>query len=390
MEPKTYPLAGVQASSIAGDIDAVALFVTLVAVFFSVGIAVAIILFAVKYRRGARVDRSNAPLHSVPVEIAWTVIPLIIALSIFGWASTLYFRHMQVPPGAMEVYVVGKQWMWKLQHPEGRWEMNELHVPVGKPVVLTMTSEDVIHSFYVPAFRLKQDVIPGQFTQLWFTPTKPGTYHLFCAEFCGAFHSTMVGTVTVMEPDEYAKWLTTGNVQQTFAEVGAQLFRQYGCSGCHAGNSSVKAPPLEGIFDKSVPVQIPRPGTPLEQIPATTVVADTKYIHDSIVQPEKLIAAGYRNIMPSFRNRLTEEQIFALVHYIRSMAEQAPPARGSRGDVTGLTPEDYKARIGFVPDNIKQITGGNGAAGGRNGAAPGGRTGTTGGGGAVGNGTPQQ
>ena len=370
MEPSNYPLSSVPASSVAGEIDALALFITLVTAFFSLGIFIAVVVLAVKYRRGARVDRSNPPVHNVPMEIAWTVLPLIIALGIFAWTSMVFFRQTQVPAGAMEVYVVGKQWMWKLQHPEGRWEMNELHVPVGKPVVLTMTSEDVIHSFYVPAFRLKKDVIPGQFTQLWFTPTRPGNYHLFCAEFCGSFHSTMVGSVTVLEPDEYEKWLASGNVQQTLAQRGAELFRQHGCSGCHAGNSSVKAPPLEGIANEMVPVQIPKPGTPLEQIPASTTVADTKYLHDSIVLPEKMIAAGYRNIMPSFRNRLTEEQIFALVHYIKSLGDQRPSLRGSRGGQVGiLTPEDYKARVGFEPENLKSITRGEGAAGGGAGAA---------------------
>ncbi|MGV3720251.1 MAG: cytochrome c oxidase subunit II [Actinomycetota bacterium] len=374
MQATTYPLSGASASTIAGDIDAVALFVTLVAAFFSLGIFIAVIILTVRYRRGAKVDRANAPLHSVPIEIAWTVIPLIIALGIFGWSAMVFFRQVQVPPGSMEIYVVGKQWMWKLQHPEGKWEMNELHVPAGKPVVLTMTSEDVIHSFYVPAFRLKQDVIPGVYTQLSFTPTKPGTYHLFCAEFCGTYHSTMVGKVVVMEPADYQKWLTTGNVQQSLAERGGELFRQYGCSGCHAANSSVKAPPLEGIYGETVAVQQPKPGLPLEQTAATTAIADNKYIHDSIVLPEKLVAAGYRNIMPSYRNRLTEEQILALVQYIKALGNQSPPPRGNQGgSLSTLTPEDYKARTGFVPENVDKITGGAGATSGA-GATTGGNT----------------
>jgi cytochrome c oxidase subunit 2 len=365
VQANTYPLTGARASTIAGDIDAVALFVTLVAAFFSIGIFIAVVALTVRYRRGNRVSRANAPLHNVPVEIAWTVIPLMIALTIFGWSAMLYFRHTQVPPDAMEIYVVGKQWMWKLQHPEGKWEMNELHVPVGKPVVLTMTSEDVIHAFYVPAFRLKQDVIPGQYTQLWFTPTKTGTFHLFCAEFCGTYHSTMVGKIVVMEPDDYQKWLTTGNVQQSLAQKGGELFRQFGCSGCHAANSSVKAPPLEGIYGETIAVQEPQGNTPLEQIPAKTIIADNKYIHDSIVLPEKLIAAGYRNIMPSYRNRLTEEQILAMVHYIKSLGNEAPPPRGNEGGtLTNLTPEDYKARTGFIPENVDSITRGGGATSG--------------------------
>jgi cytochrome c oxidase subunit II len=258
--------------------------------------------------------------------------------------------------------------------------MNELHVPVGRPIKLTMTSEDVIHSFFVPAFRLHQDVIPGEYVQTWFTPTRVGNYHLFCAQFCGTNHSTMVGTVFVMDPADYQQWLSTGSNQETLAQEGARLFIRHGCSGCHGGNASVRAPSLEGIYGKPVAVQIPPPGTPpqalvglLPKIQATTILADNRYIHDSIVLPEKEIAAGYRPIMPSFKNRLTEEEILKLVAYIRSLgnttgagilSSQGPPSRG-------LSPEEYRARVGFTPSNIKALTGGS--AGQPEGAAPAGR-----------------
>jgi cytochrome c oxidase subunit II len=345
--------------------------ISAVAVFFSAAIFITIIAFAVRYRVGSRVDRSHPPLHNIPVELAWTIIPLGIAMGIFAWATSLYFHNVRVPPGAMEIHVVGKQWMWKLQHPSGRWENNTLHVPAGRAVKLTMTSEDVIHSFYVPAFRLKQDVIPGQFTQMWFTPTTPGEYHLFCAEFCGTLHSSMVGTVYVMDPKDYETWLSEGNVRQSAAMEGSRLFRRHGCSGCHGANSSVRAPLLEGIFGKPVPVQIAPAGVPAKQlasvlanVQAQTLIADTRYIHDSIVLPEKEIAAGYKPIMPSFKNRLTEEEVFNLVAYIRTLGEarQTGTGRqdytnrvspGSRQDNTGnLTAEDYRARTGFVPDNV--------------------------------------
>jgi cytochrome c oxidase subunit 2 len=362
------------ASTQAGPIDLIIWAINLVAAFFSLIIVVSIVYFSVKYRRGHKVDRSNPPLENLPIEIAWTVIPTVIVIVIFGWSTTVFLANKRMPKGATEISVVGKQWMWKLQHPEGRWEMNELHVPVGRPITLTMTSEDVIHSFFVPEFRLHQDVIPGEYTQTWFQPIRVGTYHLFCAQFCGTNHSTMTGTVTVMAPADYEEWLSTGSNQQTLAQEGARLFMQHGCSGCHGGNASVRAPSLVGIYGKPVAVQVPPPGTPpqalvalLPKIAATTVIADNRYIHDSIVLPEKEIAGGYRPIMPSFKNRLTEEEILKLVAYIRSLANDtgATVTSGSAAAATqgppsrGLTLEEYKARVGFTPANIKALTAGS-------------------------------
>ena len=375
----------------AGEVDLLSLAVTGVAAFFSLGIFIAIIFYSVYYRRGSKVDRSNPPQYNHLVELAWTGIPLFIALGIFVWATSLYFKNVRVPRNAMEIHVVGKQWMWKMQHPSGRWENNELHVPAGRPVVLTMTSEDVVHSFYVPAFRLKQDVIPGQFTQMWFEATKPGTYHLFCAEFCGTLHSTMAGSVTVMDPADYERWLTEGNVRENVAAAGERLFRRHGCSGCHGTGASVRAPSLEGIYGRPVPVQVRKEGVPLEQTQATTTIADTRYIHDSIVLPEQEIAAGYSPIMPSYKNRLTEEEILRIVAYIRALGNVREPGRGlqtpggARQDNTNtLGREDYDARTGFVPQTMPSGSGGPaGGAGGGGGAAappfggPGGAGGTT-------------
>ena len=236
------PFAPEQASTSAGSIDLLYTALNIMTLVFTVGIWIAIIYFAVQYRRGHKVDRSNPPLEHLGIELTWTIIPLIISLGLFVWATSLYFRNIRPPEGAMQVYVVGKQWMWKLQHPQGRWEMNELHVPSGRPVRLIMTSEDTIHSFYVPAFRMKMDVYPGKYSSMWFTPTKPGRYHLFCAEYCGTSHSGMVGSVVVMEPSDYERWLRSGNTTRTMAAAGEQLFRQYGCSGCHGEGSSVRAP----------------------------------------------------------------------------------------------------------------------------------------------------
>jgi cytochrome c oxidase subunit 2 len=329
-----------------------------VAVFFSLAIALAIVVLAVKYRQGAKADRSRPPQYNVPIEIAWTTIPLLIAMGIFVWSAALYFRQTRIPDNALPIQVVGKQWMWKLQQPTGRWENNELHVPVGKPVVLNMTSEDVIHSFFVPEFRLKQDVIPGQFTKMWFTPSRVGAYHLFCAQFCGTMHSGMVGTVYVQEQADYDRWLAEGKTSESVAAEGERLFRMHGCSGCHAGNGSVRAPLLEGIYGKMVPVQVIEPGKPLEQTQATTILADLRYLHDSIVLPEKEVAAGYKPIMPTFKNRLSEEEILKLIAYIRSMGEKNPSDPGRTDNTGGLSEEDYRARTGFVPPNINQLKGG--------------------------------
>jgi cytochrome c oxidase subunit 2 len=247
-------------------------------------------------------------------------------------------------------------------------------VPVGRAVELTMTSEDVIHDFFVPAFRLHQDVIPGEYTRIWFKPTRVGSYHLFCAQFCGTLHSQMTGTVTVMEPADYEQWLRTGSYPQTLAQAGAVLFRQHGCSGCHGAGSSVRAPVLEGLYGRPVPVQIVPQGTPPAQLrailaktPATTIIADDKYIHDCILLQTQ-IPAGFEPIMPVFKNQLNEQQVFQLTAYIKSLASSRTVTTGAPGGkYTGpLSLDEYRARTGFTPANIKALTGGaagNGSAG---------------------------
>jgi cytochrome c oxidase subunit 2 len=370
----TIPIAPPQASTTAGSIDLLFLGMSAIIAVFGVAVVVVLVWFVVKYRRGHKVDRSNAPVHNLPIEIAWTLIPLVLLLFMFVWASAVFLDLRRMPAGATEIYVVGKQWMWKIQHPEGRWENNALHVPVGRPVQLTMTSEDVIHDFFVPAFRLHQDVIPGTYTTMWFTPTRVGTYHLFCAQFCGTLHSQMTGMVTVMDPADYEQWLRTGTYQQSLVEAGAVLFRQHGCSGCHGAGSSVRAPVLEGLYGRPVPVQIVPQGTPparlravLAKTPAMTVIADDKYIHDCILLQTQ-IPAGFEPIMPVFKGQLSEQEVFQLTAYIKSLAASRILATGAAGGkYTGtLTPEEYRARTGFVPSNIKSLTGGatgNGSTG---------------------------
>jgi cytochrome c oxidase subunit 2 len=321
-------------------------------------ICVAIIFLAVKYRRGSKADRSNPPQYALTLELAWTIIPLAISLGLFAWSSIVFFDNIRIPSDAMNINVVGKQWMWKIQHPEGRWEMDELHVPINRDVKLTMTSEDVIHSFFIPAFRVKQDVLPGSYSNLWFRPTQLGTYRLFCAQFCGTGHSGMVGTVTVMRQADYEKWLREGNYEGSAASAGQRLFIKSGCSGCHGLNSSVKAPLLDGIYDKPVAIQIPEAGVPLEKVEATTTIADDRYIHDSIVLPEKEVAAGYRPIMPTFQDRLNEEQILQIIAYIKTLGTSNGGSNGgtkSEDMPPVVTPSEIHSRTGFVPGNMKDI-----------------------------------
>ncbi len=306
--------------------DALFWMIHLVALVFGGGIFAVLTFFVIRYRRGAMVNRHMSEHEGIALELAWTIIPLIILVMMFVWSTSAYFTMIRVPKGAMEVFVVGKQWMWKLQQPNGRWEMNELHVPIGKPIKLTMISEDVIHDFGLPAFRIKQDVIPGRYTNMWFEATQEGQYRIFCAQYCGTKHSIMGGFVHAMKPADYQAWLQTGNVQGTMASNGEQLFRQNGCTGCHGANANVRAPSLEGIWNKPVPVQVRQEdGTYVDRI----VTADYRYIHDSIVLPEKEVVAGYRSIMPTYRGQLTEENIAQLVDYIRSLGTSNGTSNGS-------------------------------------------------------------
>jgi cytochrome c oxidase subunit II len=364
-----------QASVQAGPVDGIFWVLNLITIFFTALICVGIVYFVVRYRKGARVDRSNPPLEHHVLELTWTIIPLIICLFIFGWSTIVYYKNKTIPKDALEVYVVGKQWMWKLQHPEGRWEMNTLTVPMGRNVKLTMTSEDVIHAFFIPEFRVKADVFPGRYTQLWFNATKTGTFRLFCAEFCGTDHSRMVGKVVVLEPGEYEKWLQTGNVNKSLAAKGEILYRQHGCSGCHGANSNVRAPYLEGLWGAQRPIQIPQGGVPLERVKSTVITADMRYIHDSIVLPQNEVAAGFRPIMPSYKGRLTEEEIVQIIEYIKTLKTSSGTNNGlSNGGIVGYpnSAAGNAKRTGNVgTDEVRARTGINSPATKSDGSRPG-------------------
>jgi cytochrome c oxidase subunit 2 len=311
------PFFPVEASTFAGPTDLLMVGLIALSSFFVLIVVVLITYFALKYRKGKPADRRNPPAGNTKMELGWIFGLLILSAGVFVWASVLYIRIYSPPTDAMEVFVVGKQWMWKFQHQEGQKEINELHVPLGRPVRLLMTSQDVIHSFYVPAFRVKRDVIPGRYSTMWFQATRPGEYHLFCAEYCGTNHSLMGGTIVVMEPRDYETWLSGSTVSVPLATAGAQLFQQLGCSSCHAQGAGVRAPSLQGLFGQPVPLQS-----------GGTVIADENYIRESIFFPQKKVVAGYEPIMPTYEGRITEEQVLQLIAYIKSIGEA--PAGGAQ------------------------------------------------------------
>lgn len=309
-----FHLFPVEASSGAAQIDWLFFGLVLMSLFFIAAVFLPITYFSIRYRRGSSADRSNPATGSNILETGWTVLPLIISLGFFTWGALIYFHIERPPRNALQVQVVAKQWMWKLQHAEGKREINELHIPLGQTVNLTMTSQDVIHSFFVPAFRVKQDVVPGRYTTEWFRATRLGEYHLFCAEYCGTNHSAMIGKVTVMRPADYQRWLTTGDSGQSLVLEGRRLFHEKGCSGCHVGSESVHAPPLEGVYGKQVPLAS-----------GEIVTADDQYLRDSILLPGKQISAGYENIMPSFSGHISEAEIMQIIAYLKSTSGEAGP-----------------------------------------------------------------
>jgi cytochrome c oxidase subunit 2 len=310
---QSLPFQPEQASSIARSVDELYFFLTAVTLFFTALIFSVIFYFMIKYRRRSPGERPKAIEGSFPLEVLWTAIPTLIVAVIFVWGSTLYFRNAEPPKGAMEIFVTGKQWMWKVEHPEGQREINELHVPLGRPVKLTMTSEDVIHDFFVPAFRVKKDVLPGRFTTLWFEATKVGTFHLFCAQYCGAFHAGMIGSIVVQEPDEYERWLAGGAPGESMEQAGEKVYQASGCPTCHLADGTGLGPSLVGVF-----------GHPVKLTTGETVTADDAYMRESILLPKAKVVLGYSPIMPSFQGQLTEEQLDNVIAYLRALGKAQP------------------------------------------------------------------
>jgi cytochrome c oxidase subunit 2 len=323
-----FPVRPVAASTYADDVDKLFFVLLALTLVFTVVTISVLIYLAVKYRRGAKVDRSDAHDHNTTLEIAWSAGPLVLALAVFLWSAKLFASVYAAPANAKEVFVIGKQWMWHLQHANGIRENNELHVPIGQAVKLTMISQDVIHAFYVPEFRLQRHVEPGHYSTMWFTPTKVGKYHLYCNMYCGTQHSEMGGWVYVMSREEYSKWYASGGAKAvavgglntpngglSMAQAGAALFQQYQCASCHSGDAVKrgKGPSLVGIY-----------GTNRQMANGKTVKADDGYLRNVLYYPNEYTLKGWPQGMPSYRN-LTEEQVLQINAYVKSLSGVTTP-----------------------------------------------------------------
>jgi cytochrome c oxidase subunit 2 len=306
-----FPLWPARASSTAGNVDALFIFLLIVSGMMTLLIFTAVVYFAARYRhrKGVLAEQIEG---STPLELTWSIIPLGVFLVIFAWGAIVYFNGRTPPRDATEVYVVAKQWMWKLEHAEGQREINELHVPVGRDVKLIMTSQDVIHSFFIPAFRVKQDVLPGRYTVLWFRAIKPGTYHLFCAEYCGTQHSGMIGDIIVQEPAQYEAWMS-GASNGPLSASGERIFAELGCATCHRSDSQGRGPNLLGVF-----------GRPVQLEDGRIVTVDENYIRESILDPGAKVVKGFKPVMPTFQGLVSEEQVNALVAYVKSLSQPGP------------------------------------------------------------------
>lgn len=321
---QTVPFAPEQASSFARDVDALYGFLWALTIVIGTLLTLLIFYFAVKYRRRTP-DHIPRPVRaSHRLEAIWVFVPFVVAMGIFVWSAMIYYRMYRPPEEAIDIYVVAKQWMWKFQHLDGHREINELHVPVGRKVKLTMTTEDVIHSFFVPAFRVKMDVVPGKYSTVWFEPTKAGRYHLFCTEYCGTSHSGMIGWVDVMEAPEYQAWLSGAAAGGSLAAAGGKLFEQLACNTCHKSDGTGRGPALEGVY-----------GKPVQLAAGQKIDADEAYLRESITNPKAKVVAGYEAIMPTFQGQVSEEQLLQLLAYIRSLASVQGPAPQSGASTPG-------------------------------------------------------
>lgn len=339
------PLIPESASTFSWRVDALYFYLSGVTLFFSLLISATLIFFVIRYRRRTPYEIPRPVAGSHKLETLWTVIPFLIAMTMFGWGARLYFEQYKPPQNAMEIYVVGKQWMWKLQHATGQREINELHIPVGRKVKLIMTSEDVIHDFFVPAFRTKADVVPGRYTTIWFEATKPGKYHLLCAEYCGMNHSGMTGSVYVMEPREFDNWLSGNAGNASPAAAGRELFQTLGCASCHGANGEGgRGPTLAGLIGRQ---------TPLEG--GQSIKADEAYIRESILNPQAKIVAGFPPIMPTFQGQVSEDQLVQLVAFIKSLSPggtTAPAGTGAGAASQAATPLPSPRASGSPTENI--------------------------------------
>jgi cytochrome c oxidase subunit II len=311
----SFPLFPDSASALSGEVDLLFIVWCVISVFFTILIAGLILYFMTRYRRRHPEDVGENERAAMWLEVGWSVIPLVIMLAMFAWGTRVFFRLYRPPADAVKFYAYGKQWMWKIQHPGGQREINTLHVPVNQPIKVELASEDVIHSFYIPAFRVKQDAVPGRPTSVWFKATKPGTYHLFCAEYCGTEHSRMIGRVVVLEAQDYEAWLAGGAAGKSMVASGAELFQSLACVTCHRAGATgriARGPALEGLYNRQVKLADGR-----------TLIADDAYLRESILTPAAKVVAGWEPVMPTFQGQVGEEQMTALIAYIHSLGAEA-------------------------------------------------------------------
>jgi cytochrome c oxidase subunit II len=328
------PFIPESASTMSWKVDALYFYLSGVTVFFTLLISSVLVFFVIRYRRRTPYEIPRPIAGSHKLETLWTIIPFVISMTMFAWGASVYFEQYSPPKNAIEIYVVGKQWMWKIQHSTGQREINELHIPVGRKVKLIMTTEDVIHDFFVPAFRIKADVVPGRYTSEWFEATKPGTYHLFCAEYCGMNHSGMIGSVIVMEPREFDNWLSGNAGNQTPAVAGQQLYQSLGCVSCHGANGEGgRGPTLAGLFGRQTLLST-----------GQTVRADEAYIRESIINPQAKLVAGFGPIMPTFQGQVSEDQLVQLLAFIKSLQIVSPqPATPAQSPAATTTTAPARA-----------------------------------------------
>ncbi len=331
------------ASSVASEVNYFFILMVVLCTTVAVGIATFLIACLIRYRRKRNNELPPQIKNYLPAEAAWIILPFLSFMGMFAWGAKLYFDIERPPDNAIEMFAVGKQWMWDIQYPTGQREINTLHIPVGMPVRLTMTSQDVIHSFFVPAFRTKQDVLPKRYTTTWFKATKPGKYHLFCAEYCGTKHSGMIGYVYAMSPRDYQLWLEQGAAEGSLASQGEKLYHQFGCSTCHRFDNAGRCPTLKDLYGR--PVQIEGMGS---------VVADDSYIRESILEPQAKIVWGFRPIMPTYQGQLTEDQVIALIAYIKAIGTAPGTEQPSS---PGTTPQEYGIQPGIIGPGTSSYSG---------------------------------
>jgi cytochrome c oxidase subunit 2 len=305
-----FSLFPTQASTLAPEVDNLYLGIVAITAFFAVVVVIFVVYFAIKYRDDTG-DKIGAPITgSMPLELGWSLIPFFISIGIFVWASVVFFHIVRAPDQTLDIYSTGKRWMWRFQHIDGQREINELHVPVGRPVRVVFTSEDVLHDLFIPAFRVKADAVPGRYSAIWFEPTQVGEYHIFCAEYCGTRHSGMIGTVYVMEQADYQAWLSGGGglTGGTMLQQGEALFTQLACVTCHLPDGTGRGPSLVGVFGSTVTLDN-----------GSTVTADESYLRESILTSQAKTVKGYEHIMPTFQGLINEDGVAALIEYIKSM-----------------------------------------------------------------------